>query len=130
MERKFISQPILETGGGLAYSASTAEVILSGSDKDYLYDDAEWSLRTYLAGLVNQRYLGSVAVHKSRSAGGRLGWVYKKKRALCDERYLTPRPFRKELPREGEGNTYRIYLTSDLTPMAHQLHKENRANIQ
>ncbi len=134
LERKFISQPIVETGGGLAYSASTAEVILRGSDKDYLYDDSEWSLRTYLAGLVNQRYLGSVAVHKSMSAGGRLSWVYKKKRALCDERYLTPRPrLRPGLTvkrRDGEGNTYRIYLTSDLTPMAHQLHKENRANIQ
>ena len=126
---EFIDDPIVETGGGIAYSASTAEIILDGPDLDYLYDDSEWSLRAYLAGLVNQRYFGSLAIHATRTPGGRLGWIPKKKRAFCDEKYLKPRP-RPVIGVEGAENSYDVYIKVDLKPLAHQVHQEKRANLQ
>ena len=128
-KREFKTQPIVPTGGGLTYSSETAEVILAGPDLDYLFDDAEWSLRAYLSGLENQRYQGSMSVHRIRSSGGRHAWIAsKRKRALSDERFIK---YRASLTwhNGGPSNAFRIPISSDLTPLARSIHKERHANI-
>ena len=126
LKREFKPQPIVPTGGGLTYSKETAEIILSGPDEDYLFDDAEWSLRAYLAGRENLRYQGSLSVHRIRSSGGRHAWVAtKRKRALSDERYIKYRISRTSY-RGGPSNAFRSPVSSDLTPLARSTHKERR----
>ena len=127
-QRVFKNQAIIPTGGGLAYSRSTAEVILDGPDLDYLFDDSEWSLRAYLSGLENQRYQGSLAVHRIMGPGGRHGWVNKRKRALSDARYIKPRIL-KDIPGRAAENRYGIPVSRDLTSEARAVHRRNRANL-
>ena len=128
-QHTFKPQAIVPTGGGLTYSRRTGHIILEGPDLDYLFDDVEWSLRSYLAGLQNQRYLGSLSVHAIMGAGGRNGWVNKRERALSDSRFVEHQPMIKATTTTGPKNGYKIPLSGDLTRETHEIHRKNRIKI-
>ena len=121
MSDKIILQHIVYTGGGLAFSDKITKIILGLGEADLMCDNSEWSLATFLAGYRNARYLGSVAIHRIMSKGGRRSYVANVQRQLPDERYMPSVRSKEKGP-----NAYHIGQSSDLTKEAHDIHKQNR----
>lgn len=121
---EFIRQPIVFTGGGLLYRQAVGYHILKGPYLPYLFDNIEWSLRTYTAGYDNYRYLGSITLHHAVSKGGRRGWVSLGNRVLNNPDLIHLVPYR------GLDNNYHIPSSANLTAQAHRLHKENYATLK
>jgi hypothetical protein len=122
IQDKFIAQPIVYTGGGMLFSRHTAGVLLEIPMARYFSDNSVWSLATYVAGLTNYRYLGSLAIHRICQKGGRRAWVASSDIALPDSSLITIRR-----GKEIDGRTqYLIGTSDDLTDKAHQMHRDNR----
>lgn len=126
LKNRFIKQPIVYTGGGYLFTQKVADLILD-NQKDYLFDNVEWSLRAYLAGYENYRFLGAASVHVGCSRGGRRDYVAEQQRVLNDERFIETA---KGLRRYRAGHyEYLIPDSSGLTLVAHQIHKENAKHV-
>jgi hypothetical protein len=113
---EFVHQPIVYTGGGLVFDGRTARLLLDHlpARASFRSDNVEWSLATYLAGLANYRYRGSVAVHRVCRTGGRKAWVESTDTQPSDPKWITLQPGR-------------IGTSADVTPAAKRTHLENRA---
>lgn len=113
---EFVRQSIVYTGGGLVLDGRTARLLLDRlpARANFRSDNVEWSLATYLAGLENYRYRGSVAVHRVCRTGGRKAWVESTDTQPSDPKWITFQPGR-------------IGTSADVTPAAKRTHLENRA---
>lgn len=120
MSEKIIFQHVVYTGGGLAFSEKITQIILGLGEADFISDNAEWSLATFLAGYRNARYMGSLAIHRIMSKGGRRAYVANERRRLPDEQYMLHVRSKEQGP-----NAYHIGQSSDLTEAAHAMHKQN-----
>jgi hypothetical protein len=116
----FVTQPIVYTGGGLIFASRCVPLILGIDDANYYDDNTEWSLATYLAGLDNFRYRGSVTIHRICRTGGRRAWVKMQTRRIPDPEFLAMRA--SKVP----GN-WNIGASADLTPLAKAMHQRARA---
>lgn len=116
----FVQQPIVYTGGGMVFDNKTADIILSIPDGAYVSDNTEWSIASYVAGLQNFRYRGSLSVHRICQRGGRRGWVSLADRKIPDPAYLVMRMG----VRKGK-HEWLIGASKDLTPFAHEQHRLN-----
>jgi hypothetical protein len=124
---EIIRQHIVYTGGGLMFRGDVAELLLTKcEDKEWLFDDVQWSMTCYVNGYVNGRYLGSVAKHSVCSVGGRKEWVRQKHRELPDFSLINIRRAFNDKVQAEHDNCYCICLSSDLTDKSHELHKLNR----
>ena len=121
---RFDRQPLVYTGGGLCYRDDVVDVLLTMDDLNYLFDDTHWSMWAYIHGFNNFRYKGSLAIHDTLTEGGRKAWVGKETRPLSPSDLITPRATKQQYY-PGTDNSYHIPTSSDLTPYARQLHKEN-----
>ena len=114
----FVKQPVVYTGGGLVFSSITAKTLLKiPRETRFFSENCEWSLATYTAGLTNWRYRGSLSVHRVCRNGGRKAYLAQvKSKIFPDPKLMTTRP-----TKDGKG--FSIGLPSDLTPLAHAMHK-------
>lgn len=124
MVDKFVIQPIVYTGGGMIFSHTIAALLRDMPDEPYFSDNVEWSLRVYLAGYKNERYRGSLTIHRVCKKGGRRGWVELKARVLSDPRYIKITE-----GKVGGHNRYLIGTSADLTAEALLTHKSARARL-
>lgn len=117
---KFVSQKIVYTGGGLCYRDDVAKLMLD-LDFDTICDNTEWSVRSYVNGYDNYRYLGSLCEHKICQKDGRNLYLKLKNRnvRLCDERYVN-------MVKSKIKDEWLIPLDKDLTKEAHEEHKRNK----
>lgn len=121
---ELVPQKLVFTGGGLLFRNDVADIIRNIPNEQYLFDDCLWAMYAYINGYNNYRYRGSIAVHQICSKGGRRTWMEKSKseRILPPEKYLR---VRKGSSEDGY-NQYLICNDSDLTELAHQLHKNTK----
>ena len=129
-KEKLVKQPIVYTGGGLAFRRDFVEMFLEKSpDELWLFDNIAWSLTSYLNGYENYRYLGSICVHKACTKGGRREWVYQGSRVLPDKAFINVRPASNNKRELELGNCWHICDSSDLTEKAKQIHKEAKERL-
>ena len=123
---KLIKQPIVYTGGGMMFRDDVAQTLLSEMpDEPWLFDNVAWSLAVYVSGYENYRYLGSVAIHRICTKGGRKTWVEQGTRVLPDQSLITVRPAFNNKREMEIGNCWCICTSKDLAEKAKKLHKAN-----
>ena len=124
----FVNQAIVYTGGGLCFDRKIAELLLTLPRAKYYSDNTEWSMRVYVAGYVNGRYRGSVAIHRVCKKGGRRAWVNAgEEKVACDYRLLEMKKAKAaDRPGAAHNDQYLIGTEADLTDLAKRLHKQNR----
>lgn len=123
---KLVKQAIVYTGGGMMFRGDVAETLLEVMpDEPWLFDNVAWSLAIYTSGYENYRYLGSVAVHRICTKGGRKRWVSQGTRVLPDRSLINVRPAFNNAREMEIGNCWCICSSSDLTDKAKELHKRN-----
>lgn len=126
-ENKYISQKIVNTGGGLLFSRKVAEIILKSEIKAYLYDDIMLSLNAYVNGYKNYRYLGSIVEHNAVMKGG-IKTLYKEKQMeLLPKDLISMKKTTSIYP--YDNNNYHMPTSRDLTQLADNMHKINYENI-
>lgn len=128
IEDRFVSQPIVYTGGGLVFASHALQALLQAPAAPYLYDDVQYSLVCYLAGLDNFRYLGSVTEHNILSAGGNKTLYAEQALTPPDPRYLVTRRTAKTYY-PHEAHNIMMPSSSDLTPFAKRTHEQARKAI-
>jgi hypothetical protein len=123
LKDEFIRQPIVYTGGGLFFRKDLAKIFIEKCTEQYLFDNIEWSVNSYVSGYENYRYLGSIIVHLICSVGGRKLWVSQKNRVLPNPNLITLEKCTEVY--KGLDNNYHMASSKDLTALAHKLHREN-----
>ena len=116
-----IVQNIVYTGGGLFFRNEVAEIIKAIPRKLYVFDNPLWSIYTYVNGYSNARYLGSIAVHKVCTVGGRRRYFDE----VREKKYLPPEEWISSRKAKNAFDEYLMCDSSDITPLAHKLHLEN-----
>lgn len=122
---ELIKQNIVYTGGGMMLRADCAEIIKSIPRVQYLFDNPLWSIYLYVNGYSNYRYMGSVAIHKVCGKGGRRKWINENNsfKRLPPEEWIRTR---KGKGKDGGFDEYLICDSSDITKLAHEMHRENK----
>lgn len=117
----FVHQPIVYVGGGMVFGDEIANIIREESPLPYWSSDVAFSLASYLAGYRNERYLGSLAIHRVVSSGGRKAWIqHNTDVVMPPQQYITtPRGARE----------YHIPTASNLTRLARETHQVNRKQL-
>ena len=110
-------QHIVYTAGGLCFSEKISKLIIEIGEQNFWCDNTEWSLASFLNGYQNVRYLGSIAIHKILSRGGRKSYV-NQKREMPSNKFI-------DLKRDKK-NGYHIPSQNDLTDFAKFQHKINK----
>lgn len=118
-----VKQKLTFTGGGMLFRDDVAEIIRHIPNEQYEFDDCLWAMYAYVAGYINYRYFGSVAIHRICTKGGRRTWI-----KMHDDRVLPPPELlRVRRGKDAKGyNQYLICTDSDLTELSHQKHRENK----
>lgn len=118
----FVHQPIVYVGGGMVFGDEIADIIREESPLPYWSSDVAFSLASYLAGYRNERYLGSLAIHRVVSSGGRKAWIQHRDAdvVMPPQQYIiTPRGARE----------YHIPSASNLTRLARETHRVRRKQL-
>ena len=126
MAKEYKLQKIVYTGGGLVYSKAVADILVTLPLLPYVTDNALWSAVVYSKGYLNMRYMGSLAIHRILSAGGRKAYLKTVDSVFPVPEFLTMRPCVDQYYDCPTSNCY-IPDSGDLTELAHKTHKENRA---
>jgi glycosyltransferase involved in cell wall biosynthesis len=126
LKPEFIKQPIVYTAGGMLFDNEMADRVRAIGPGDFICDNSEWSLVSYLSGHINYRYRGSLCIHRVGRSGGRREWLGVAERRLPDERYL---PFQAAGVGFNGKNKWRIGRSEDLTELAHETHRAARAKL-
>jgi len=116
-------QAIVYTAGGLVFSEGITKHIVGLGLRDFWCDNTEWSLASYLNGYENFRFLGSLAIHRIMSAGGRKSYV-DRERETPNPKYISLRPCKQAT---SGVNGFHVPDQGDLTQFArftHQVHKK------
>ena len=115
--QKFKKQAIVYTAGGLAFSEKITDLIINLGENDYWCDNTEWSLASFLNGYDNFRYLGTLAIHRILSAGGRKSYV-ETQRQLPSPEYISIK--------HDKNGGFLIPTTKDLTSFTKFRNKVNK----
>lgn len=125
VRNSFLPQIMLYNGGGMAYSEKVARLIRQLEPVKTAFDCA-WPITTYVNGLMNYRYLGSLAVHRVCTTGGMN--VFMKNTPLhvmCGE-WLEFLPTKKQ---DGSCLSVHIPLDKNVKQAAKEKHREMRKLI-
>lgn len=124
LQDKLVKQNIVYTGGGMMFRQDVAEIIKTIPRVQYLFDNPLWSIYSYVNGYDNYRYLGSASVHEICTRGGRRKWIAENDsfKALPPSDWLRTR---KGKGQNGGFDEYLICDSSDVTELAHALHRRN-----
>ena len=122
LSRTVKKQAIVYTAGGLVFTDKITNLIVQIGEKDFWCDNTEWSLCSYLNGYENCRFLGSLAVHKILSAGGRKSYV-DRERQIPSAEYINIRPCKQAT---SGVNGFHIPDQRDLTALARFTHQVNK----
>lgn len=117
-------QAIVYTAGGMVFREWITEEIINLGVNNFWCDNTEWSMASYLAGYHNARYLGSMAVHKILSQGGRKSYVESVQRKLPNPRFVNVRP-----AKVSGFDGYHIPCSSDITSEAKAERKRRIAGM-
>jgi hypothetical protein len=128
MTKEYKSQKIVYTGGGLVYGKAVADILTTLPLLPYVTDNALWSAVVYTSGYLNMRYMGSLAIHRILSPGGRKAYLKTVNSVFPVPEYLTMRPCVDQYYDCPTSNCY-IPDSGDLTELAHNKHKENRSSL-
>jgi hypothetical protein len=128
------ASPFVCTDGGMVLAAHTAEVIRAMPALDYSCDNTEWSLATYMSGLMNLIDHDNWSLHWAGSRGGRRasagrtddGWL-SKPRVTPDPRYVRYGKMTQKLPDVCKEN--RVGWTRGFTDAAHAAHHAARRSL-
>jgi GT2 family glycosyltransferase len=113
----FTEEPIWCLGGGMLYTIDMVSEIY-WEDENWMWDDVQALLRSYVAGYKNLIYHGSVALHKTGSKGGVKQSFNKIEHKHPDRNYFHL---------EYDDLMRPSFPTSrHLTPYAHRLHNHYR----
>ncbi len=118
MQDKFIPQIMVYQGGGMVYSEKVARLIRKLPIQKTMFDDI-WCITTYINGLTNYRYQGSLALHFICSTGGMRLFMREENPQLACEEFINYHKGK----REGE---WLIPLDKDVNGWARFLHKRNK----
>lgn len=118
---EIVKQHIVYTAGGMIFDSFISRKIIDLGEQDYWCDNTEWSMESYLSGHQNMRYLGSLAIHKILSSGGRKSWVSSNNVKLPNQEHIS-------LKNDKNGG-YHIPSSSEITPYAKSLHLKNRGML-
>ena len=124
---KLVKQPIVYTGGGLVIKRELVELIVKLEGGNFYSDNVETSLRVYIAGYENYRYLGSISIHRACRSGGRKAWVNEgNQKKFSDSRLINTRRC-KNYDKPTITNDAEIHIgdSTDLTLLAKKLHTQN-----
>lgn len=121
IKRQLIKQHIVYTAGGMIFNSNVARKIISLGDQNFWCDNTEWSLASYLSGYQNMRYLGSLAVHKILSSGGRKSWVQDGDIKLPNQEYIAIK--------KSQNGGYHIPSSSEITDLARSIHVTKRKEL-
>lgn len=121
MVDKFIPQIMVYQGGGMVYSERVANLIRKLPVEKTMFDDI-WCITTYVNGLTNYRYQGSLALHFICSTGGMRLFMREEKPKLAAMEYINYHKGK----REGE---WLIPLDKDVNDWARYLHRKNKECI-
>jgi hypothetical protein len=119
--------PFVCTDGGMVLARHTADVIRRMPPADYSCDNTEWSLATYMAGLMNASDHDNWSLHRAGSRGGRRasagrlddGWL-SRPRVTPDPRFVRYGEMKQQLPDVHAAN--RVGWTRGFTQAAHAAH--------
>jgi len=125
LQESVTKQSIVYTGGGMMLRQDVADIIKAIPRTQYLFDNPLWSIYSYVNGYDNCRYLGSASVHEICTKGGRRKWINESNshKSLPPAEWLN---VRRGKGKEGSFDEYLICSPSDVTQLAHTLHKENK----
>jgi hypothetical protein len=126
-QEKFVKQSIVYTGGGLIIKPEIADLIIKLEGGNYYSDNVETSMRVYIAGYENYRYLGSISIHRACRSGGRKDWVNEgNQKKFSDPRLINTRKC-KNFNKATITNDEEIHIgdSTDLTVLAKKLHAQN-----
>jgi hypothetical protein len=119
---EFVRQKLVYTGGGMVFSGETAKLIRAMPRLPYFSDNVMWSLTSYLAGLENLRYRGSMTIHRVCRTGGRKAWV------LLGDKELPPAEFL-AIEASKDREKYKIPQDRGVTKAADEAHRRARAAL-
>ncbi|CAN5208041.1 hypothetical protein BH09PAT1_BH09PAT1_7490 [soil metagenome] len=126
-QEKYIKQAIVYTGGGLIIKSEIVEMIVKLEGGNFYSDNVETSVRVYVAGYENYRYLGSISIHRACRSGGRKAWVNEgEQKKFSDSRLIDTRRC-KNYNKPSITNDAEIHIgdSTDLTLLAKKLHIQN-----
>lgn len=125
LRKTLTKQNIVYTGGGMMLREDVADIIRAIPRTQYLFDNPLWSIYSYVNGYDNYRYLGSASVHEICTKGGRRKWLKEgdQTKSLPPAEWIRTR---KGKGKEGGFDEYLICDSSDITELAHELHKRNK----
>lgn len=115
---KFIPQIMVYQGGGMVYSEKVARLIRTLPVQKTMFDDI-WCIKTYVNGLTNYRYQGSLALHFICSTGGMRLFMREENPKLGAEEYINYVHGKRE-------NEWLIPLDKDVNAWARFLHERNK----
>lgn len=124
---KLVKQPIVYTGGGLVVKKELVQLIIKLNGGHFYSDNVETSLRVYIAGYENYRYLGSISIHRACRKGGRKSWVNEgNQKQFSDSRLINTRRCKNsDKPNITNDDEIHIGDSKDLTQLAKNLHIQN-----
>ena len=115
---KFIPQIMVYQGGGMVYSERVAKLIRKLPIQKTMFDDI-WCITTYVNGMTNYRYQGSLALHFICSTGGMKLFMREENPKLGAEEYINYVHGKRE-------NEWLIPLDKDVNKWAKFLHEKNK----
>jgi len=121
---EWIKQSIVNMSGGLLMGQKVTEILLDSPIKPYAFDDIQIGLMAYIHGLTNYRYKGSILIHRIMSKGGHMQLYKMMHLAFPDPKLCTTYPSKEHY--DKYDNNWLMVVPANLTPYAHQLHKENK----
>ena len=121
----WIRQPLVFSGGGMLLRRDAVLAAYSNPHvpiKPYLFDNPALAVAVYTAGFTNWRYRGTVAVHRSMGKGGIKTLYATQELSKVPRELIEMRPCKPGYPTD---NNWHIPESGDLTPYAHELHRQN-----
>lgn len=113
---------MIYNGGGMAYNAEVAAIMRELKVEPSQFEDL-WPITAYRLGYNNYRALGSLAIHRTGSIGGRQAYVKQEPLPPLCQRWVNYR----QLPGQWVGNNYSIPTDSDVRKKTKEEHARNRA---
>lgn len=126
--KKFITQPVVYTGGGLMFDGKIVDILTKEKRMPYLFDDLQISLLAYTNGFENMRYRGSLIIHRILQKDGLRASHHLWDFTLPDPELITVREAEKK--KYEKDNNYYMPLTKDLTRKANLMHEIQKVGVR
>lgn len=117
---------MIYNGGGMAYNAEIAAIMRDLKVEPSQFEDL-WPITAYRLGYNNYRALGSLAIHRTGSIGGRQAYVKQEPRPPLCSKWINYRQLHGVGQGQWVGNNYSIPTDSDVRKKTKEEHATNRA---